>query len=251
MKKIVLVLAVGLVLVGSSCAQKAEKTATPSGQSIALGNVKHTVEGNVVTIPVIVHGLTLVKADGDTSHKTGHFHVFIDREIVDVGKLIPKEPGIVHTADNPIKIYGLTPGEHMFHIVVGDGLHRRFGAKLHLETKVDVKGPGVQGTAPATINKGDDLTVALKAEGVQIVKANGDTSGKTGHFHLLVDPATPPKAGDIIPAAVPNKIIHTFESSTTISGLGTGEHVIWVVLGNGVHRAFDPAVMDKKTVTVT
>ena len=40
------------------------------------------------------------------------------------------------------------------------------------------------------------------------------------------------------------------ESSTTITGLTAGEHIIWVVLGDGTHKAFDPPVMDKLTVVV-
>jgi len=250
MRKLVLSLVIGLALVGASCAQN-EKTES-ADQSIALGNVAKSVKGNVVTIPVTVKGIQIMKADGMTSEKAGHFHVFIDREMVDVGEVIPKEPGIVHTADNPIKIYGLKPGEHMFHIVVGDGTHKRFGETLHLETTVDVKGPGVQGkVASPTMKKGDDLVVDLKSEGVEIKKADGDTSGESGHFHLLVDPASPPKAGDLIPDPVENKVIHTTESSATIKDLSAGEHIVWVVLGDGTHHAFDPPVMDKLTITVS
>jgi hypothetical protein len=38
--------------------------------------------------------------------------------------------------------------------------------------------------------------------------------------------------------------------SATVSGLEKGEHTIWVVLGDGTHKAFDPPVIDKLTVTV-
>jgi hypothetical protein len=254
MRKVVLSLVVGLVLVTASCAQQAEEPSAE--QSISLGDVAESVEGNVVTIPVTVRGLEIVKADGDTSGESGHFHVFVDQDMPDVGEIIPTgRPGIIHTAENPIKVYGLTPGEHMFHIVVGDGTHKRFGEELHLETMVDVEGPSVDGKAPVSIDEGDDLKVDLSAEDVEIVKADGDESGETGHFHVIVDPATPPQAGKVIPAAqsgspYAEQVIHTFESSATVSDLATGEHTIWVVLGDGAHRAFEPAVMDKLTVTV-
>jgi len=252
-----------VALVAAGCAKSTDEStvATPppssamasastSGVSLTLGTVPKSVEGNVVTIPVTVHGISIVKANGDTSGKTGHFHVYIDREVPDVGATIPKEPGIVHTADNPIKLYGLKVGMHTFHIVLGNGAHQRI-TNVHEMVSVDVKGPSVKATAPATLTAGSDLKIDLSAEGVDIVKANGDTSGKTGHYHVLVDPATKPVAGEIIPPAVPNKIIHTAASSVTVSGLAKGEHVIWVVLGDGAHKAFDPPVMDKLTVTVS
>jgi hypothetical protein len=248
-----------VVLTAAGCAKSTDTStvatppasAMPSGPvSVTVGAVPQSVQGNVVTIPVTVKGIDIVKANGDTSGKTGHFHVFIDKEPPAVGTVIPKGPGIVHTADIPIKLYGQKVGMHAYHIVLGDGVHKRI-TNVHEMVSVDVKGPSVHGTAPATVASGSDLKVELSAEGVQIVKANGDTSGKTGHYHVLVDPATKPVAGEVIPAAVPNKIIHTAESSTTISGLAKGDHVIWVVLGDGTHKAFDPPVMDKLTVVVS
>ncbi len=167
-----------------------------------------------------------------------------------MGETIPKTEKIVHSADNPIKLWGLDPGSHEFTVVLGDGNHTRIDEDAEDSVTVDVEGPSVNGTAPATIDEGDDLTVELEAEGVEIVKADGDTSGDTGHFHVLVDPADAPVAGETIPAPEENKIIHTTESEVTIAGLEKGEHILWVVLGDGTHKAFDPAVMDKLTVTV-
>ena len=48
-----------------------------------------------------------------------------------------------------------------------------------------------------------------------IEPADGDTSGKTGHYHVFIDPATPPTAdGQVIPKN--DKIIHTDQSTATI-----------------------------------
>lgn len=237
------VAAVALTLLVAGCAQGED-------QSLSIADPPSSVDGNVVSLQATVEGIEIVKADGDTSGETGHFHVFIDRDPVDVGEVVPKEAGIVHSTENPIKIYGLAEGEHSLTVVMGDGTHKRFGENLEEEVSVDVNGPSVDGSAPATIKEGDDLTVGLKSEGVEIVKADGKRSKETGHLHVLVDPETEPVGGDAIGSPVENKIIHTTESEVVVSGLSKGEHTLWVVLGDGQHYAFDPPVMDKLTVTV-
>ncbi len=232
-----------LVLMGAACAQDPE-------QSIEIADPPDTIEGNVVSMEATVEGIEIVKADGDTSGESGHFHVFIDREAVAVGEVIPKEAGVVHTAENPIKLWGLSVGEHEATIVLGDGAHTRFGEELLETVNFEVEGPSVDGTAPATIEEGDDVTVGLKAEGVEIVKADGERSDDSGHFHVLVDPESAPEAGEVIPAPEENKVIHSAEDEVIVSGLEKGEHALWVVLGDGQHYAFAPPVMDKLTVTV-
>lgn len=238
-----------IVLAGSACAgtQKDEGT---TDASLEIGTVARSVDGNVVTLPVDVAGVDIVKADGDTSGDSGHFHVFVDNDPVAVGKAIPKERGVVHSADNPIKIWGLEPGQHEFTVVVGDGTHKRIKGDLEDSVIVDVKGPSVWGKAPATIDEGDDLEVELMNSGVEIVKPDGDRSGDSGHFHVIVDPVTPLKGGEVIPAPEEGKVYHTTEASATVTGLKKGEHTLWIVLGDGTHTTFDPPVMDKLTVTV-
>jgi len=237
------VLAFALVLVSAACAQE------PT-QSMEIADPPSTVEGNVVSMEADVEGIEIVAADGDTSGDSGHFHVFIDREPVDVGETIPVEAGIVHTAENPITLYGLSVGEHEATIVIGNGAHERIGEDLEEQVTFEVEGPSVDGTAPATIQEGDDVTIELEADGVELVAADGERSDESGHFHVLVDPEDPPEAGDVIAAPKENEIIHTIEGETTISGLEEGAHTLWVVLGDGQHYAFDPPVMDKLTVTV-
>ncbi|MGH2759370.1 MAG: hypothetical protein ACRDKJ_07360, partial [Actinomycetota bacterium] len=94
-----------LALLAAACAQEPE-------QSMEIADPPDTVEGNVVSMEANVQGIEIVKADGDESGDSGHFHAFIDRRPVDVGEVIPKEAGVVHTADNPIKLYGLSVGDH-------------------------------------------------------------------------------------------------------------------------------------------
>lgn len=254
-----LVFVVLLALLGAACgtdtddgaaatdapeATEAPDDATPA---LALGDVPESVEGNVVTLPVEIAGVEIVAPDGDTSGESGHFHVFVDREPVAEGETIARERGIVHSADNPVKVWGLEPGSHEFTVVLGDGTHKRIHGDLEDTTTVDVEGPSVQGTP--TVD-GDEVTVELEAEGVEIVAADGESSKESGHFHVLVDPASPPEAGKIIPSANDETIFHSAEESVTVPDLEKGDHIIWVVLGDGTHRAFDPPVMDKLTVTI-
>lgn len=223
---------------------------TPEVVSLSVGDVPASVKGNVVSIPVSVSGFEVRKADGDTSGKTGHYHVFVDRAPVDVGTAIVMGPGIVHSAESPIKVYGLGIGEHDLHVVLGDGTHKRVLGKVEEEVTVDVKGPAVRAIAHPAIDVGDDLLVRFLKEDVKIVKPDGDMSGKTGHYHVLIDPAEPPVPGEVIAPPEPGKIIHTADPKVTLKGLEKGQHEVWVVIGDGEHRAFDPPVMAKLIVVV-
>jgi hypothetical protein len=263
-KKILFSLA-AVALVATAC----NKAATPV--TLSVGHVPSTVKGDVVSIPVNVTGITIVKPNGDTSGKTGHFHVFVDRRAAGLGQTIPKGVrGIVHSEKSPVMVYGLTPGEHTFHIVLGNGAHVRIDRRARATIHVKTEGPAVQGSAPATITKGQDLVVKLQAWGVKIVDPGTESSPDEGHYHVLVDPATPPQAGAMIadsamagaspspsasasasPAAMmPSATYMTGSSSQTITGLTPGEHVIWVVLADKDHKAWSVPVMDMFKVTV-
>jgi hypothetical protein len=205
-----------------------------------------TVKGNVVDLKLAPQGVRIVKADGDTSGKTGHFHVFLDRTPPPAGVGIPKETGIVHSADNPIRLSGLTAGKHRLVVVLGDGAHRRIGT-TQAATTVTVEGPAVQASAPAVVPNGKPAVITLTAQGLEIVKANGDTSGKTGHFHLFVDrPASP--AGQPIPVAA--DVIHTAATTVAVPGLAPGEHTVTVVVGDGLHVPLSPPVEATVSFTV-
>ncbi len=247
-----------VALVGAGCrsddAKDAAVTTTSakaaSGPSLAIMSPAsgEAIKGNVVSVLVKLSGIDLVKADGDTSGRTGHLHAFIDREPVAKGAVIPKEAGIVHSADNPIVLSGLAVGEHTVHVVLGDGSHNRIGSSVDT-VKVTVMGPTVDATAPATVAAGSPVRIDFKSSGVGIVKADGDASGATGHYHVFVDRPLP-KIGEVIPKPDDGSIIHTAESFVEIPGLAAGEHVFFVVIGDGLHTPRNPLVADKVVVTI-
>jgi hypothetical protein len=253
---------VALALVASAC----NRSSAAKQPTLTIGHVPSTVEGNVVAIPVTVKGIKIIEPNGDTSGKTGHFHVFVDRLPIKPGKVIPKGMrNIVHSAANPIMIYGLTPGLHKLHVVLGNGEHVRIDGNARGVVRVTVKGPSVQGNAPATIAQGTPLVVNLKAEGVKIVEPGTESGPGEGHYHVLVDPATPPIAGAMIPDSsmtnaspapssspgMQSSMYMTGGTSQSITGLTSGEHTIWVVLADKDHKAWNPPVMDMFKVTVT
>lgn len=110
----------------------------PDANRIDLDIVETKVEGDAAVLTMKVGGVTIVAANGDTSGKSGHFHVFVDREPVKEGETIAKEDGIVHSADNPIRVTGLSPGEHDLTVVLGDGNHSRIHGEIEAKTMVTI-----------------------------------------------------------------------------------------------------------------
>jgi hypothetical protein len=132
-------------------------------------------------------------------------------------------------------------------VVLGDGTHHRL-SNAQATVKVRATGPSVDASAPAGVQADQPFEVAVKVQGVTLIKADGDRSGKTGHLHLFID-KDPAKPGDAIPSGDP-AIIHSATAPIAVPGLTPGEHTLWVVLGDGGHIAWEPAVLDKLTVTV-
>jgi len=148
----------GLLALSSACgsddepaapaAPKAADTAGP-GLTIASPARGATIAGNVATLDLEATGIAIVKADGDTSGRTGHYHVFVDRDPVAPGQPIPREAGVVHSADDPVVIPGLSPGAHRFTVVLGDGAHMRTGG-TQADATLTLQGPSLDASAPAT-----------------------------------------------------------------------------------------------------
>lgn len=254
-----MVAAAALALLGAACGESDSPTistgpsASPTQAPEASVRITSPADGtevggNVVAVEVAATDVQIKAPDGDKSGTTGHYHVFVDREPTPVGQVVPVEPGIVHSAIAPVTLTGLSPGEHTITVALGNGLHERIGPPSS-PVKVYVKGPSVKAGAPATVKAGEPVVVTLSAQGFTVKAADGDKSGKTGHYHLFVDPEKAPTAdGTVIPKT--DKIIHTTESSYSVTGLAPGPHTIWVVAGDGLHIPLNPLVADKLTVTV-
>ncbi|HZN12768.1 MAG TPA: DUF4399 domain-containing protein [Acidimicrobiales bacterium] len=250
MRRLAIALAVA-ALVGTACGDKVDDDAGPNPNAalrLAGPATGTEVRGNVVMLRVSAIGVKIAKADGDTSGKTAHYHVFIDRPPVESGDVIPKAADIVHTAVAPIVLTGLAVGDHQIYVVLGDGTHRRLGRSF-VHTSVHVKGPSIKVTGPATAKVGEPIAIEVHATGVKLAPADGDASGRTGHVHVFID-RMPTAAGEPIPKAA--DIIHTAVDRIDVPAFATpGEHTLWVVLGDGNHVPFAPPVMDKLTVVVS
>ncbi|MGH2772044.1 MAG: DUF4399 domain-containing protein [Actinomycetota bacterium] len=229
------------------------ESAAPPSVAIKSPGEGEVIKGNVVSLSLTPSNIKIVRADGDTSGKSGHFHVFIDRDPVAVGEVIPVEPGIVHSPDNPVLIPGLPVGDHTFKVVLGDGTHKRISTE-DVAVKVRVEGPTVDATVtPEDIPTGQEGELNIAVAGVTLVKADADTGAapQTGHLHILIDPEKAPEAnGQPIPPAEENRIFHTIDTKFKLKGLGPGEHSIWVVVGDKTHVPFNPLVADLVKVNI-
>ena len=110
----------------------------PESGTVSLAVVDSTIEGDTAVLTVEVSGVTIVAPNGDESGTSGHFHVFVDRDPLAEGEVIPAEAGIVHSASNPIRVPALTPGEHKLTVVLGDGNHQRIHGEVEDEVTVKI-----------------------------------------------------------------------------------------------------------------
>lgn len=91
---------------------------------------------------------------------------------------------------------------------------------------------------------GGDVTVKLSATNFKPIPADQATNPHLygeGHFHLFVD--VPPTApGEVIPKT--KGIYHTADAVFTITGLASGRHHLWVVLGYSDHTPYQAVAVD-------
>ena len=227
-------------LPATSAGPSPTEAAVPSGPPTVLAIVAPAtgaeIKGNVVRLDVAGSGIAITPADGDISGRSGHYHVFVDRDTVAPAALIPVGAGIIHTTDDPIVIPGLTVGPHRLIVVYGDGSHRRLGY-TEASTSFTVAGPSVAVSAPPNAPPGQPVTITITAEGLPVGAV----------FQVLVDREPPPAA-----QPVPDEpgVIQTAETTIAIPDLAPGAHTIWVVAGSADRKPLDPPVMDRAMVTV-
>ena len=109
-------------------------------------------------------------------------------------------------------------------------------------------GPHVDALAPAAVAANQGFGLDVRVDGVELVKADGDRSGRTGHLHVFID-REPTPAGQPIPSGDP-AIIHSATVPVAVPGLPPGQHTLSVVLGDGAHFPFEPAVTDEVALAV-
>lgn len=84
-----------------------------------------TVQGPQVTVHLVAHGFAVVPA-GNSTPNSGHFHLFLDRNVGPLDQPIGKEPGhIVHMGDgsSDFTFDSVGPGTHRLIALVGDSIH--------------------------------------------------------------------------------------------------------------------------------
>ena len=111
--------------------------------------------------------------------------------------------------------------------------------------------PSVQIVQPAdgATVEGGSVLVTLEVSGLTIAPA-GTMDPGTGHHHLVVD-AGLPALGAPIPAT-PGVYVHmgAAQIEFELTGLGSGEHTVIAVVGDGVHVPLNPFVVDTVTFVV-
>jgi len=243
-------LLVSLAVAGSACGVQGEDEPADATKSTVTGptveitspSTGTSVKGNVVTLALKLDGLSVVAADGNTCGKSGHIHLFLDREPVAAGAAIPKEPGIVHTVDNPVRLTGLSVGKHDITVVLVDGALTRIGTAED-RVNLTVEGPSIDATAPHGGGHGGSCADRLQGD------RRPDREGRRRRLrkdrpHPRPRRQAASRRRPAIPKPDDGSIIHTAESSVEIPNLAPGEHSFLIVLGDGVHRPIDPLVAD-------
>ncbi len=213
-------------------------SAPPSVLAIVSPATGDVVQGNVVTLDVTSSGITIVPADGNTSPRSGHYHVFVDRDPVDPGNVIPLAADIIHTTADPILIPGLRVGPHRVTVAYGDGTHRRLGF-TEAATSFTVAGPSIDATAPPNVPSGQPVVVTVALEGLSIPA--------DALLYVVVDGRPLAPSGE----TVPEDAVQSSETTISVPDLAPGPHTIWVVAGSPDRTPLAPSVWDLVAVSVT
>jgi len=198
-----------------------------------------TYEGNTFVLTPKADKIEIAPAS-DGNKNAAHYHLFVDRDPTEPGDTIPVEPGIIHFAKSPNRVWGLSKGAHKMVLVLGDTTHTHLDTN-QVDLEVTIEGPALDASVatPPTAGKGFTITVAV--DGVDPTQS---------HFHALIDPEKEPLPGDTIAAAVEGKIIHTPKTSIEIPALAPGQHTIYIVAGDKTHNVGTDLVGDKLTFTI-
>lgn len=250
-RRLAVLVVAGLVLGGCGGDESAEAARElrrrQAGEELEVKGIPKdgSVAGNVVDLELSGAGVKVVEPEGDTSGKSGHYVVFVDREPVAPGEKTPEDRQVVEATEPEVRLTGLTVGPHQVAVVLADGARRRIGEKV-ARAEVNVKGPSVRASASDTEAK-QPVILSVTVQGVQLVEPNGDTSGATGHLAVFVD-REPTEAGQPVPGE--RGVLTTAQQVIAVPDLAGGEHELWVVVVDGTGAPLDPMVADKVVVEV-
>ena len=95
------------------------------------------------------------------------------------------------------------------------------------------------------------VKVVMGVEGIEIAPAGTDKPD-TGHHHILIDTDVPTGEKALAPLPADDNIKHFGKGQTeTTLTLAPGKHTLQLVVGDGNHIPYDPALASEKiTITV-
>ena len=95
------------------------------------------------------------------------------------------------------------------------------------------------------------VKVVMGVKGIDIAPA-GTEKPKTGHHHILIDTAAPTGEKALAPLPADDNIKHFGKGQTeTTLTLAPGKHTLQLLVGDGNHIPYDPALASEKiTITV-
>ena len=95
------------------------------------------------------------------------------------------------------------------------------------------------------------VKVVMGVQGIEIAPA-GTEKPNTGHHHILIDTNVPAGENALTPLPADDNIKHFGKGQTeTKLTLSPGKHTLQLVVGDGNHVPYDPALASEKiTVTV-
>jgi hypothetical protein len=95
------------------------------------------------------------------------------------------------------------------------------------------------------------IKVVMGVRGIEIAPAGTDKTD-TGHHHILIDTDAPTGAKALAPLPAYDNIKHFGKGQTeTALTLAPGKHTLQLIVGDGNHIPYDPALASEKiTITV-
>lgn len=134
-----LIVAIVVALVGGVACKKAGAPEAPAAKVSFI----QPLDGATVTTPVKV-GMSVegmkVHPAGEIVPGTGHFHILIDVDVPEEGKVVPADESHKHYGKGQTETeLELKPGSHKLTLLFADGMHQSYGAKLSQTIQVTVK----------------------------------------------------------------------------------------------------------------